>query len=379
MIYDRIVFKHIGVTAEISFFSVSDVGEWHVMLHIDPQGEMFENQCKRIYEAESLLLSLPQFHGAQYVVKRYFLSDIANQQPSMRQEEGICVSQIQQSPLDGSKLAVWLYLIRGSKISSCGVNAVSVTHNGYRHLWHMGLVCEQGDSAWQTRMLLEAYERELACFNATLAENCIRTWFYVRDVDTNYHGLVVARRENFIAQGLTSQTHYISSTGIGGSSACVKALIQLGCYAVVGLQPGQQRYLYAPTHLNPTDEYGVTFERGTVVEYADRAHIFISGTASIDNQGQVLHVGDIRHQTLRMWENVGMLLAEADASFSDVMQIIVYLRDVADYTLVCNMFQERFPQIPTVIVLAAVCRPTWLIEMECIAVKERNNLQFEAF
>ena len=59
--------------------------------------------------------------------------------------------------------------------------------------------------------------------------------------------------------------------------------------------------------------------------------------------------------------------------FDDVMQIIVYLRDGADYQIVKNLFDQKFPHIPTVITLAPVCRPTWLIEMECIAVKKAKN------
>lgn len=60
-------------------------------------------------------------------------------------------------------------------------------------------------------------------------------------------------------------------------------------YAVAGLQPEQIHFLYAPTHLNPTYEYGVSFERGTYVDYGDRRQIFISGTASINNKGEVVY------------------------------------------------------------------------------------------
>ena len=195
----------------------------------------------------------------------------------------------------------------------------------------------------------------------------------MRDVDTQYNGLVKSRRECFTEQGLTSDTHYIASTGIGGTPADPKALIQLGAYALTGFQPQQQRYLYAPTHLNRTSDYGVTFERGTLMKYGDRNHAYISGTASIDNHGEVLYVGDIKRQTERMWENVEKLLEEGGMSYSDVMQIVVYLRDGADYQVVDNMFKTRFPDIPYVVTLAPVCRPTWLVEMECIAVKEANN------
>ena len=177
----------------------------------------------------------------------------------------------------------------------------------------------------------------------------------------------------------TTNTVGVCGTGIGGLPADTRALVQMGTYALTGFEPSQQRYLYAPTHLNPTYEYGVTFERGTVMEYGDRAHVFLSGTASINNKGEVVHVGNIVKQTERMWENVGVLLEEGGASFDDVMQIIVYLRDVCDYPTVKEMFARRFPDTPKVITLAPVCRPTWLIEMECIAVKKRCNEKYRDF
>lgn len=378
---DIFQFTEQGVTAQCAFFqpSTEAVAEWHVMLHVEPRSELFASQIARIYQVEEALMQLPAFSGAVCVMKRYFLSDSANQAPLLRPEaDNVAVSIIQQQPLDGSKVAVWLYLQRGTEVTS-EHGAVCVRHEGYEHIWLMGLHCSEGDSAQQTERLLLEYEDTLGHFQATLADNCIRTWFFVRDVDTQYAGLVRARRENFTKQGLTPQTHYIASTGIGGSPADTKALIQLGSYALKGFQPEQQRYLYAPTHLNPTYEYGVTFERGVNLEFGDRCHVYISGTASINNKGEVVHVGDIVQQTHRMWENVETLLREADTTFDDVMQIIVYLRDTADYELVCKLFKERFPHIPTVITLAPVCRPTWLIEMECIAVKQRCNAEFRPF
>lgn len=353
------------------------VAEWHVMLHVEPRRQPFAGQMERIYAVEDLLPGLPEMQGARCVLKRYFLSDSANQAPLMRGDEA-SLSLIQQQPLDGSKIAAWLYLQRGMEQRN-EQGTLVVEHNGYRHLWQMGMCHGEGDSAHQTEVLLTDYEESLKRYGATLADNCIRTWFFVRDVDTQYAGMVRARRENFVEQGLTEKTHYISSTGIGGGPADTRALIQLGAYALTGFEPAQQRYLYAPTHLNPTYEYGVTFERGTLMEYGDRAQVFISGTASINNRGEVEHVGDIVKQTHRMWENVQTLLNEAGTDFEDVMHIIVYLRDTADYTVVAEMFAERFPNIPTVITLAPVCRPTWLIEMECMAVKERKHTAYRDF
>ena len=369
----------LGIRVEIAEFAPDGlISEYHAILHVEPRDDAFAGQLQRIYSAEERLFALPAYSDCRPVMKRYFLSDATNQRPLMKDEPDCAYSFIQQPPLDGSKVGVWIYMERGTDVH--GENGVVVSeHNGFRHLWQMGLSEVEGDSAQQTERLLTRYEQTLQHFGATLADNCIRTWFFVRDVDTQYAGMVRARRENFARQGLTSQTHYIASTGIGGSPAETRALIQLGTYALVGFEPAQQRYLYASTHLNPTYEYGVTFERGTCMEYGDRAHVFISGTASINNKGEVMHVGDVVKQTRRMWENVETLLAEADATFDDVMQIVVYIRDIADYAVAKRMFTERFPRVPFIITLAPVCRPTWLIEMECIAVPRRHNPQFRNY
>lgn len=383
MKYELIPFESLGVSVQLSSFCPEGgAGEWHAMLHVEPRGDLFQSQYDRLIEAERRLLSRDDIRGARVIFKRYFLSDGTNQQPLMHDEPDTCtVSYIQQPPLDGSKLALWLYLQRGTEVvdRADGMGSTLVRHNGYEHLWTMGMTVPEGSSYAQTRTLLEDYEQLLAGREATMEANCIRTWFFVRDVDTSYKGMVVARRENFEREGLTRSTHYIASTGIGGNPSDPRAVIQFGSYALKGFRPGQQQYLYALSHLNRTDEYGVTFERGTRMTYGDRSHLIISGTASIDHRGEVLHVGDIEQQTLRMWENVEALLSEGGGSFSDVMQIVVYLRDISDYDVVSRMFRERLPEIPTVFTLAPVCRPSWLIEMECIAVTPEGNKDFPDF
>ena len=383
MKYSQLSIAELGVSIEVSTFStVNGVSEWHAMLHVDPLEDTFLGQYQRICMATDRLLKAEMLQGAEMVFKRYFLSDSTNQQPLMQEDGSHCtISYIQQPPLDGSKVALWIYLQKGMEVHYMADNVQStiIEHNGYRHIWTMGLMDNQGDSYQQTQTLLTQYEQVLVSHQANIADNCIRTWFFVRDVDTQYHGLVIARKQYFDYIGLTSDTHYISSTGIGGNPSDPKALVQLGAYTVTGFLPEQQRYLYAPTHLNRTSDYGVTFERGTLMQYGDRNHAYISGTASIDNRGEVVHVGDIRKQTLRMWENVEKLLEEADMTMEHCAQIIVYLRDTADYKIVSQMFSERFPEIPTVITLAPVCRPTWLIEMECIAIRESINPQYADF
>lgn len=375
----NIYYKEINAHAEVSRFAPKrKTEEFHVMIHVAPCDEMFPQQYQRICQAEDLLLQHPDIQGAKVIFKRYFVSDATNQKPLMRQENTDAVSLIQQPPLDGSKVAVWIYLAKELEVTA-KEGCMTASHNGYTHIYKMGMHEHNGDSATQTESLLLDYEETLAKFNATLADNCIRTWFFVRDVDTQYAGMVKARRENFTEQGLTEKTHYIASTGIGGLPADTRSLVQLGTYALTGHEPTQVRYLYAPAYLNPTYEYGVTFERGTCIDYGDRSHVMISGTASINNKGEVMYIGDINKQLDRMCENVETLLSEGGASFADVMQIVVYLRDLADYKNVKERFDSRFPDIPCLITLAPVCRPTWLIEMECIAIVEKKNSKYRNF
>ena len=92
-----------------------------------------------------------------------------------------------------------------------------------------------------------------------------------------------------------------------------------------------------------------------------------------------MYVGDIEMQTRRMWENVEKLLEEGGMTMDDAAQIIVYLRDGSDYETVRNMFQEKYPNIPTVFTLAPVCRPAWLIEMECMAIRSTANSDYNDF
>lgn len=358
------------------------VSEYHVMIHARCPEDTYEQQLNAVVNAYFTLLE-GELHGAVAVFKRYFLSDASNQSDmllALTTESSDCaLSIVEQPPLDGSKIALWAYLQSGVQTKVLHNGLFEVKHGTYRHLWSGNAFNRAANSEYQTRLLLNDYVMQLMEQGCKLADNCIRTWFFVQNVDVNYAGVVKARNEVFVTQNLTEKTHYISSTGIGGRHADSRVSVQMDAYAVDGIKPGQVHFLYAPAHLNPTYEYGVSFERGTYVDYGDRRQVFISGTASINNKGEVVHPGNIRKQTERMWENVEALLKEAGCTFADLGQMIVYLRDMADYTVVKEMYDKRFPATPKVFVHAPVCRPGWLIEMECMGVRRLENKEYAPF
>ena len=368
---------------EISTFcNGTEVCEAHVMIHVTDTVLTFQEQLEVINEAFGQMRAC-ELKGYDAVFKRYYLSDAANQADELCaatiESSNCATSVIEQPPLDGTKIALWAYLMTGMQPVSSDSGLYIVKHGAFRHLWSGSAHNLAANSEYQTRLLFNEYIMQLAKEGCTLADNCIRTWFFVRDVDLNYGGVVRARNQTFFTQGLTNETHFIASTGIGGRQADPNVLVQLDAYSVCGIHSEQIRYLYAPSHLNRTSDYGVSFERGVCVDYADRRHVFISGTASIDNKGQIVHPKNIVKQTARMIENVEVLLAEAECTTDDIGQISVYLRDIADYGVVSRIFAERFPRTPYVIVLAPVCRPGWLIEMECMAVKRQDNPALPAF
>lgn len=368
---------------KLSRYEVSEgVSEYHVMIRITNPRLTFTEQAESILSAYEQLLE-NELKGSCAVFKRVFLSDAANQTNhllALCAENPACpMSIVEQPPLDGSKIAMWVYLQKGVETKALPKGIYEVKHGAYRHLWTAGACNRASNSEYQMRLLFNDYVMQLLENGVGLANNCIRTWLYVQNVDVNYAGVVKARNEVFATQNLTDKTHFIASTGIAGRHADPNVLVQMDAYAVDGVKQEQIHYLYAPTHLNPTYEYGVSFERGTYVDYGDRRQVFISGTASINNKGEIVYPGDIRKQTLRMWENVETLLKEAECTFDHVGHLLVYLRDIADYTVVEEMFEERFPDIPKVFLLAPVCRPGWLIEMECMAVKGVCCPQYPAY
>lgn len=373
-----------AVQVQLSIFEGSEGAiEYHALFSLTTSLPSFDEQVEILQKAYTEMVAQKLKKGTIPVFRRFFLSDTANQTEKIMEQErenpSCALSIVQQPPMNGTKVALWAYLLSDAEVHFHSSTLYEVSHNGYRHLWLGGLKNKAANSEFQTRLLFNNYIVQLAEQQCSLLTNCIRTWLFVQNVDVNYAGVVKARREVFLTQNLTESTHYIASTGIEGRNADPDVHVQMDAYSVGGILPEQIQYLYAPTHLNPTYEYGVTFERGVAVTYGDRKHVYISGTASIDNQGEIVHSGNVLKQTGRMMENIDVLLQEAGATLKDVVQSIVYLRDPADYTSVHGYLQKKYPGLPYIIVLAPVCRPGWLIETECIAITDEGDATFNLF
>lgn len=123
----------------------------------------------------------------------------------------------------------------------------------------------------------------------------------------------------------------------------------------------------------------VAFSRGMRVELDNCAMLFISGTASVDENGCSVHPGDVNAQTRRAFQNIKGLLAVEGADWHDVVRTTCYLADFRNYdafNLVRNLFYEEegldpFPA--STCVQASICRPELLVEIEAIAIIPTNR------
>jgi|AGTN01.3.fsa_nt_gi Putative translation initiation inhibitor, yjgF family len=381
MVYKTIICHDVGTEACFSVFpSENGSSEVHAMIGLLDKKTTAKQQFQAVETAVACLQQeVEDLKNCTPVLKRYFVSDAVNQAHLLPEQKNVVVSIVQQPPLNGTKVSLWVYWVENGRVKNCGTNTISLQRGACNHLYTTQMNSRQKNEGSETYYLLDNYTEILAKQHCTLKDNCIRTWIYVQAVDIHYDRMVTMRKTYFEREGLTDKTHYIASTGIEGKYMHPETIVLMDAYSISGIRPEQITYLKGLSHLNPTIEYGVTFERATAIDYGDRRHIYVSGTASIDNKGQVVAPLYIDKQTERTLENIRVLLAEGGVAMNDVAQMIVYLRDTADHDFVEEYLNIHYPDIPRVIVWAPVCRPDWLIEIECIAVKAAENRAFENF
>jgi enamine deaminase RidA (YjgF/YER057c/UK114 family) len=144
----------------------------------------------------------------------------------------------------------------------------------------------------------------------------------------------------------------------------------------------QKRAVTDPRVLNEAYDYDrpSSFSRGIRIDLNGLAVLLISGTASIDENGETVHVGDFRAQCRRMFYNITGLLEAEGASWRDVVRTSFYLRDIDRDYREFNEERTAFykelgldPLPASTGIQAKLCRPELLVEGEAIALFRRRN------
>ena len=141
-----------------------------------------------------------------------------------------------------------------------------------------------------------------------------------------------------------------------------------------GAEQVGKRAISAPEALNEAGEYGSSFSRGLRIDLNGLVILLISGTASVDENGNTVHVGDFRAQCRRTYQNITALLAAEGATWKDIVRTTCYLRDIErDYAAFNEERTEFFrregldPLPASTGIQAILCRPDLLVEIEAIA------------
>jgi enamine deaminase RidA (YjgF/YER057c/UK114 family) len=368
------------------------VVEVHLCARPDAGSAGFDGQARSMYEHFASEMRSQGASPHDVVAEKIFLSEVGAQAPALAairrefyggvERGGLlpAVTCVQLPPSRPGQLcevqALVLCAADGTALSSSnpeglpdGATCRVVETDGLRHVFLANVIGgSRGDGldfSSQASSTFRNAEAALARQGFSFRD-VARTWIYVADIRRNYAALNRARRRFLSERGILPPP---ASTGIGGIPHPADRACGLDLRAIAG--KGRRRVVPfgAPT-MNEAPSYGSDFSRGIRVDLEGRSILYVSGTASIDAAGRIVHPGDVEGQADRTLRNIEALLSGQGAGYADVVSAVTYLKR-PEYLEVFRSVAARrgFPaRIPNTLCLADICRPDWLCEMEATAV-----------
>jgi enamine deaminase RidA (YjgF/YER057c/UK114 family) len=256
--------------------------------------------------------------------------------------------------------------------ASNGVSGRLMESPGQR-LLHLGAV--PGISAREpSGGVAEQAARMFAQAEAGLAEygfgfdQVARTWIYLGRL-LDWYGEFNRVRTAFLRErgfgGAATDAAFPASTGIQGTSGAGECVMDL--LAVDG--PGLRVTPVVDTSRQHRPiAYGSSFSRGMVLGGdADRT-VFVSGTASIDACGQTLYCWQRESQVVETLLSIAALLEDQGGSLRDIVSATLFCKDRQTLEIYRRLHRQLgIPRFPTIPVLADVCRPELMVEIEAMA------------
>ena len=288
-------------------------------------------------------------------------------QPPLDRGAHLELSAVALVPRSGDSSSA--YEVRRTSACSCEACApgagARVVRLGDQTSLHTGNIHGSGRDAFEEAYdMFRVAESLLADAGMTFG-NVVRTWIHVRDIDRDYDALNRARREFFRRRGIGRMP---ASTGVQGIPCSEAHDFSLSLCAVTSPRTLDIAPMSTPL-LNEAWSYGADFSRGLRVAEANKVTLYISGTASIDEAGRTVHVGQFEAQVDRMLHNIASLLARQGAGFENLASAITYLKHPNDAPVLRSMLRERgFDGFPCALVEAPLCRPDLLCETEAVAI-----------
>jgi enamine deaminase RidA (YjgF/YER057c/UK114 family) len=224
---------------------------------------------------------------------------------------------------------------------------------------------QAGNNTEQARLMMEMGESVLKQFGADFL-SVPRTWMWLKDILSWYDAFNKVRNDFFTERGLIgagTRQSMPASTGIGlgpdNGGHCAMDLVAV-------LEPADcTEYLQVTGKQHCALDYGSAFSRASKSISPAGQVVYVSGTASINADGETTHIGDAAGQINATIENVRAVLTEMQCSEKDLVQVIAYCK-TTEVEQVFNSIKGNLDW-PWITVICDICRPDLLFEIEATA------------
>ena len=140
------------------------------------------------------------------------------------------------------------------------------------------------------------------------------------------------------------------------------ALVEL---SMIAARPGVDRKVIKPEAMkSPELPYSWGIQVGST--------LFVAGATARDPQTYQPVAGDVKVQTKRVLENIGLVLKSAGMDYKDVAHCKVFLDDARHFQDMNSVYRTFFPEAPPsrATVRGKLMNPDFLSEIQCTAVKD---------
>ena len=117
-----------------------------------------------------------------------------------------------------------------------------------------------------------------------------------------------------------------------------------------------------PTPLKPHYSNSIRTKSGPL--------LFISGQVGLDEKGELVGKGDIQAQAKQVLENLKNIVEANGGSMKDIVQVTVYVTDIAAFESISDIRETYFPKegpASAIVEVSALAWPEFLIEISAIA------------
>lgn len=126
-------------------------------------------------------------------------------------------------------------------------------------------------------------------------------------------------------------------------------------------------------HINPAGLPAPLGYTNVVVVQGAVKTIYVGGQDPVNEKREIVGKGDIGAQSRQVLHNLEVALAAGGAKLENVIKWNVYVVQGHDFMPGYKAFQERWGDRPnppaiTVVIVAGLGHPDWLLEMDAIAV-----------